>query len=67
MPFSGWYGGPVGMPATEPQYVIHFVSGGKTLCGVPSPDLKKNERWVEPRAPDAHLANCDACKKRRRP
>jgi hypothetical protein len=54
-------------PKTEPRYLIHYVSGGKTLCGIPTPDLKRNERWVEPRGWDAHLANCDKCKARKKP
>jgi len=60
----GYYGAG---PKTEPRFRIHLVSGGKTLCGIPTPDLKRNERWVEPRAPDAGLVNCDACKAKRRP
>lgn len=64
------HGGPVAatpVPPTQPQFKIHFVSGGKTLCGVPSYQLKRNERWVEVRGDDAHLVNCDVCKTKRRP
>jgi hypothetical protein len=57
--FYGMFGGPPAPPA--PQYLIHIINGGKTMCGIPSPDLKKNERWVEVRAWDSHLANCDKC------
>lgn len=64
MPPYQW---PTTGPKTEPQLLIHIVTNGKTLCGTPSYMLKKNERWVEPRAWDVDAANCDECKARRKP
>ena len=52
---------------TAPRYRIHLVSGGRTLCGIETPDLKRDERWVEPRQDDADDCNCDACVNEWRP
>ncbi len=45
------------------EYLIHLVKNGKTLCGVPTRELKAVERWVERDGFETGACSCDACDK----
>lgn len=49
-------------PMTDTRVTsIHLVKNGRTLCGIETCELKKNERWVERDGLETGLCSCDAC------